>query len=209
MTAGIRSHRSRPLKRLAGCLVIILLEGVAARAQQADQLQEQLQQLKQQYDATTRDLERRIAALEAQAKRQVVGTVVTKTFDARLDGSEAKGVMRMRLEGMTNDAGTIEFDAWTKPRATELGRFLRVLEGCRKEKILLRVPRAVDFSHALAQRREESESYLTPCVEAPVSFRVPTTGCRALPGWRAAAGGPLPRGSGRRPGSRRCPRRAW
>jgi len=49
----------------------VILAGVlAATAQQTDQLQQQLQELKQQYDATTRDLEQRIAALEQQIENQ-------------------------------------------------------------------------------------------------------------------------------------------
>jgi maltoporin len=39
-------------------------------AQRPDDLQKQLEQLKQQYDATTRDLEQRIAALEQQIKKE-------------------------------------------------------------------------------------------------------------------------------------------
>jgi len=42
----------------------------AASGQQSDPLEQQLQQLKQQYDATTRDLEQRIAALEEQIEEQ-------------------------------------------------------------------------------------------------------------------------------------------
>jgi maltoporin len=42
----------------------------AATSQPADQLQQQLQQLRQQYDATTRDLEQRISALEQQIQKQ-------------------------------------------------------------------------------------------------------------------------------------------
>src|ERR1700720_1707954 len=38
--------------------------------QQPDDLQKQLEQLKQQYDATTHDLEQRIAALEQQIQKQ-------------------------------------------------------------------------------------------------------------------------------------------
>src|SRR5271163_636371 len=41
-----------------------------AVGQQTDELQEQLQQLKQQYDTTTHDLEQRIAALEQQIKEE-------------------------------------------------------------------------------------------------------------------------------------------
>jgi len=41
-----------------------------ATGRQTDQLQQQLQQLKQQYDATTHDLEQRISALEQQIEKQ-------------------------------------------------------------------------------------------------------------------------------------------
>jgi maltoporin len=43
---------------------------LAAPAQQQDQLQQQLQELKDQYAKTTRDLEQRIAALEQQIEKQ-------------------------------------------------------------------------------------------------------------------------------------------
>src|ERR1700726_918137 len=68
VTAGVRRHPSRSLKWFTGCLVVTLSGGVTATGQQTDQLQQQLQQLKQQYDATTHDLEQRIAALEQQIK---------------------------------------------------------------------------------------------------------------------------------------------
>src|SRR5262250_3793614 len=52
-------------------IVAVAFSGVlSASAQQPEDLQQQLQQLKQQYDATTRDLEQRIAALEQQIQKQ-------------------------------------------------------------------------------------------------------------------------------------------
>src|SRR6516164_3534114 len=52
-------------------VVAVAFSGVlSASAQQPEDLQQQLQQLKQQYDATTRDLEQRIAALEQQIQKQ-------------------------------------------------------------------------------------------------------------------------------------------
>src|SRR5260221_14283426 len=44
--------------------------GQQPAAPQPDDLQKQLQQLKQQYDATTHDMEQRIAALEQQIEKQ-------------------------------------------------------------------------------------------------------------------------------------------
>src|SRR6516165_6735356 len=52
-------------------VVAVAFSGVlSASAQQPEDLQQQLQQLKQQYDATTHDLEQRIAALEQQIEKQ-------------------------------------------------------------------------------------------------------------------------------------------
>jgi len=68
MIAGLRSHRRRPLRWFSCFIVMISLGGLRASGQQSDRLQEQLQELKQQYDMTTHDLEKRIAALEQQIK---------------------------------------------------------------------------------------------------------------------------------------------
>jgi maltoporin len=70
MIARSRVHWSRPLTWFAGCIVLTLFGAVTATGQQTGQLEEQLQQLKQQYDATTHDLEQRIAALEQQIKEE-------------------------------------------------------------------------------------------------------------------------------------------
>jgi len=54
-----------------GCFSVVLLWAASlSSAQQADPLQQQLQQLKQQYMDTTRELEQRIAALERQIEQQ-------------------------------------------------------------------------------------------------------------------------------------------
>ena len=56
------------LKQIAWILALVVAGVLPSAAQQPaqrpDDLQKQLEQLKQQYDATTRDLEQRIAALE-------------------------------------------------------------------------------------------------------------------------------------------------
>jgi maltoporin len=57
---------------------MISLGGLSASGQQSDQLQEQLQQLKQQYDMTTHDLEKRIAALEEKIKDEKEAQQKTK-----------------------------------------------------------------------------------------------------------------------------------
>src|SRR5258708_31706195 len=62
------------LKQIAWILALVVagvLPSAAQQpAQQPDDLQKQLEQLRQQYDATTRDLEQRIAALEQQIKKE-------------------------------------------------------------------------------------------------------------------------------------------
>jgi hypothetical protein len=54
------------LKPLAWIAVMTLLEPPSVSAQQASDLQQQLQLLKQQYEQTARELERRMAVLEQQ-----------------------------------------------------------------------------------------------------------------------------------------------
>src|SRR5258708_5727432 len=58
-----------PLRWLIRCSAMILFGGVAATAQQPDQMEQQLQQLKQQYEETTHNLEQRIATLEQQIEK--------------------------------------------------------------------------------------------------------------------------------------------
>ncbi len=58
------------LKQIAWILALVVAGVLPSAAQQPDDLQKQLEQLKQQYDATTRDLEQRIAALEQQIKKE-------------------------------------------------------------------------------------------------------------------------------------------
>jgi maltoporin len=81
MSGGSRSHWKRAVQWSVWCMAMIPFAPLTARCQQAatpqqaasgqqaDQLQQQLQQLKQQYDATTRDLAQRITALEQQIEK--------------------------------------------------------------------------------------------------------------------------------------------
>src|SRR5262245_34540344 len=57
-------------KGTAWVVAVIFSAALPAQAQQADELQNQLQQLKQQYEQTTRELQERIAALEQQIKKE-------------------------------------------------------------------------------------------------------------------------------------------
>ena len=58
------------LKRVLGIVALVVTGALPSSAQQPEDLEKQLEQLKQQYDATTRDLEQRIAALEQQIQKQ-------------------------------------------------------------------------------------------------------------------------------------------
>lgn len=70
-----------PWKRLLLIAAVAVVVVLPAAAQQPDDLQKQLEQLKQQYEQTTREMQQRIAALEAQVEKQ-------KTEQAKL--AEAK-----------------------------------------------------------------------------------------------------------------------
>src|SRR6266481_5826463 len=82
MIGGSGSHGKRFVWWFIWCTAMTLSVALTTRGQQAatpqpaaaslqaDQLQQQLQQLKQQYDATTRDLEQRITALELQIEKE-------------------------------------------------------------------------------------------------------------------------------------------
>src|SRR5258707_1057710 len=74
---------SLQLKRVPRIVALIAASALPSLAQQPptprpDDLQKQLEQLKQQYDATTHDLEQRIAALEQQIQKQKEASEKTK-----------------------------------------------------------------------------------------------------------------------------------
>ena len=62
-----------PLKGVVGTLAAILCGAAAAPAQQNDQLEKEVQQLRQQYDQTTHELQQRISVLEQQLENQRAG----------------------------------------------------------------------------------------------------------------------------------------
>jgi len=70
MFTELHTHWKPLFSRFVGCTATIALGVLSANGQQSDQLQQQLQQLKEQYNTTTRALEQRIAALEQQIKEQ-------------------------------------------------------------------------------------------------------------------------------------------
>src|ERR1041384_1327582 len=82
VTASVRMQRDdqvpaharaslRPtLNKLGWILAALLSVVLSVHAQQTDDVQKQIQQLKQRYEQTTRELQERIAALEQQLKNQ-------------------------------------------------------------------------------------------------------------------------------------------
>jgi len=68
--AHVRAGLRPALNKLALILALVLSVVLPAHAQQTDDLQKQIQQLKQQYEQTTRELQERIAALEEQLKKE-------------------------------------------------------------------------------------------------------------------------------------------
>jgi maltoporin len=69
--SSYRPIRLNPaLNKFAAILALVLSVVACAHAQQADDVQKQIQQLKEQYERTTRELQERIAALEEQQKKE-------------------------------------------------------------------------------------------------------------------------------------------
>ena len=66
------AHRGERVKRLCYGIAGLLCAAESARAQSTAELEQQLQELKQQYAETTRAMEQRIAALENQIKTEQI-----------------------------------------------------------------------------------------------------------------------------------------
>src|SRR5712691_3382117 len=101
MVTGSSRHRKRPLSWFLRRIGMISLGVLSANGQQADQLQQQLQQLKQQYDTTTRDLEQRIATIEQQKE------ATAKEREATVSASQlaAEPAAKKVLFGGSNQVG--------------------------------------------------------------------------------------------------------
>jgi maltoporin len=136
MFAELRAHWKRPFSRTAGCTALIALGVLSANGQQSDQLQQQLQQLKEQYDTTTRDLEQRIAALEQRIKeekeaRERQGTVsavelaAEKTEKSVLGQSDQVGA---KFQGQLAQEPTYDFLRETDTKLAKLQEQVGVFE---------------------------------------------------------------------------------
>ena len=108
------------------CLIL------SARGQQIDPLQQQLQQLKQQHEATTHDLEQRIAALEQQIEKEKVAREqqVEKQKEDNAKAKHATGLaaelpteqtVRKAMLGNSNEVGgRFQGTVPSEPRWTKL-----------------------------------------------------------------------------------------
>ena len=90
----------RPIfNKLGSILALVLLVAWCAHAQQADDVQKQIQQLKEQYERTTHELQQRIAALEEQQK---------KVSETKEDRSVKEGVVSA-VATAAQDAANVAF----------------------------------------------------------------------------------------------------
>jgi len=102
-----RSHLKRSLWIVAMAATQVLPSSAqqpAARSSPSD-LQKQLEQLKQQYDATTRDLQQRIAALEQQVQKQKEASETTKQETASAVELAARQAAEKAVRGQSDQVG--------------------------------------------------------------------------------------------------------
>ncbi|HWY71334.1 MAG TPA: carbohydrate porin [Terriglobales bacterium] len=104
MISGARIHRKRPVIGTLWCTAMLALVP-SARAQQSDPLQQQLQELKQQYEATTRDLQQRIATLEQQIEEQKAATAKEKETTVSVSELAAEQAVKKVLFGASDQVG--------------------------------------------------------------------------------------------------------
>jgi maltoporin len=123
---------TNPLKQLPWIFALVISVVLPTHAQQADEVQKQIQQLKQQYELTTRELQERITALEQQLKKEnetkenapgkegVVSAVELAAQDA---AKQALGQSKenQSLQGQVPSAPTYDYlrDADTRMRRLE------------------------------------------------------------------------------------------
>src|SRR5215469_6187563 len=93
---------ARTSLRYAAITVVLAM---SASAQQTDDLQQQLQQLKQQYEQTTQDLQKRIANLEQQIQQQKDAAAKTKEGTISAAELAAQKAVKGALYGDSNEVG--------------------------------------------------------------------------------------------------------
>jgi len=132
------SHLTDPLKRFVWIFALAFSVVSPVHAQQTDELQKQLEQLKQQYEKTTRELQERIAVLEQQIKKENAdkqnapkkeGTVSA----AELAVQEAKkavlgGEGKQTLQGQLPSAPTYDLLRDAESKITKLEEQIKTFE---------------------------------------------------------------------------------
>src|SRR5258706_6425852 len=98
------------LKRVPWIVALVAAGALPSLAQQPaaqkpDDLQKQLEQLKQQYDASTHDLERRIAALEQQIQKQQEASEKAKEGTASVVELAAQQAAEKAVFGQSDQVG--------------------------------------------------------------------------------------------------------
>lgn len=106
----MKMWNSLQLKRVPRAVALIAASALPSLAQQPptakpDDLQKQLEQLKQQYDATTRDLEQRIAALEQQIQKQKEATEKAKEGTVTAVELAAEQAAEKAVHGQSDQVG--------------------------------------------------------------------------------------------------------
>jgi len=124
------SHNAptNPLKQLVWIFALVLYVVLPAHGQQTDDVQKQIQQLKQQYEQTTRELQERIAALGQQLKKEGEAKEnpgrkegVVSAVERAAQVASGQGEKEQTLQGQVPTAPTYDFlrDADTKIKKLE------------------------------------------------------------------------------------------
>ncbi len=92
--AHVRAGLRPALNQLAWILAAVLSLVLSVPAQQTDDVQKQIQQLKQQYEQTTRELLERITALEQQLKEQEAAKAPKEDSSKKQRGSAAASALQ-------------------------------------------------------------------------------------------------------------------
>ena len=96
VVGGSLTHLTDPLKRFVWIFALAFSVVLPAHAQQTDELQKQLEQLKQQYEKTTRELQERIAVLEQQIKKENAD---------KQNAPKREGTVSARRQGLRDQRG--------------------------------------------------------------------------------------------------------
>jgi maltoporin len=122
------------LKPLAWIAVMTLLEPPSVSAQQASDLQQQLQLLKQQYEQTARELERRMAVLEQQIQAEKDAAARAQQTTTSAIAQAARDAVRQALVDQSSQVGaTFQGQLPSRPTYDLLREAEEKIEGLRQQ----------------------------------------------------------------------------